>query len=748
MGFDALKELKMTLNQQTTYSKNGYFSAILHYAQVVLAAAFLLPILCLASPTTTDKTIEHATLKIFEKPSVMGDQLADLPIWPIFESAKLKGYVFQSIDFVDLRGFAGKPINMLIGIDQDGVFQGVQVLEQHEPMFNHDLPGAMQGFVNQYKTLKVTDKVVIHNNNKAPSRNELAAQGKPQTAHFDGISKATISLAVINKTVLSSALHVARIKLQAYKQQQVIIAKPNQYERMDWEQLLKNNLVKKWTITQERVERRIGLYLSEYQDANLDLSDPNADLNLYYGYLNTPMIGRNLLGEKGFEQLMAQLGPGEHAIGVLSEGFYNYLNNHRFDPETEADNIYLEQQNLRISLQAIDIAPPIATDRKVNAPGRSNLLVFKIPSHAGLVPNNPMTLILNMVLTLPNNKLIEARFKNDYSLPAQLFEAVDPANNIESKALWVEIWQSRITEIITLCLGLLLLTLAFVRQKNISKRVKGFHLFRWSFLFFTLFFIGFTAQGQLSVINIYTLLLELANGFSLEFFLLDPIIFILWVYTAISLILWGRGLFCGWLCPFGALQEMVAWLASKLKLRQLKIKPGTHKKLLSIKYLLLIALISAAFYSTNLAEKLAEVEPFKTTITFFFIQSWPFVVYALLLLALGLFIHKFYCRYICPLGAGLAIIGRLRRFEWLNRRSECGSPCQICRHKCGINAIDRQGAIDYNECIQCLECIVIINDDKQCAPAMVAAKRAANQNKISPVQFAMPASPNMRMKTD
>lgn len=90
-------------------------------------------------------------------------------------------------------------------------------------------------------------------------------------------------------------------------------------------------------------------------------------------------------------------------------------------------------------------------------------------------------------------------------------------------------------------------------------------------MFFTLFYIGFFAQGQLSVVNIYTLFLAIWDGFSLNVFLLDPIIFILWVYTFISLFIWGRGLFCGWLCPFGALQEMAAWLGEKLRLRQIKV---------------------------------------------------------------------------------------------------------------------------------------------------------------------------------
>ena len=50
-------------------------------------------------------------------------------------------------------------------------------------------------------------------------------------------------------------------------------------------------------------------------------------------------------------------------------------------------------------------------------------------------------------------------------------------------------------------------------------------------------------------------------------------------------------------------------------------------------------------------KQLAEVEPFKTSIVLKFAREWPFVVYALTLLAAGLFVERFFCRYMCPLGA-------------------------------------------------------------------------------------------------
>ena len=87
-------------------------------------------------------------------------------------------------------------------------------------------------------------------------------------------------------------------------------------------------------------------------------------------------------------------------------------------------------------------------------------------------------------------------------------------------------------------------------------------------------------------------------------------------------------------------------------------------------------------------------------------------------------IHKFYCRYVCPLGAGLAILGRLRLFSWLTRIDACGKPCQHCHNKCEIGAIKRSGAIDYDECIQCLECIVILNNEDQCVAQISARKKA------------------------
>jgi NosR/NirI family nitrous oxide reductase transcriptional regulator len=105
-------------------------------------------------------------------------------------------------------------------------------------------------------------------------------------------------------------------------------------------------------------------------------------------------------------------------------------------------------------------------------------------------------------------------------------------------------------------------------------------------------------------------------------------------------------------------------------------------------------------------------------------------VYALVLLAAGLFVERAFCRFLCPLGAAMAIGGRLRRFTPLKRqftplkrRAECGSPCQLCANRCPIQAIEPSGAINMDECFYCLDCQVLHNDASVCPPLVYEARR-------------------------
>ena len=62
-------------------------------------------------------------------------------------------------------------------------------------------------------------------------------------------------------------------------------------------------------------------------------------------------------------------------------------------------------------------------------------------------------------------------------------------------------------------------------------------------------------------------------------------------------------------------------------------------------------------------------------------------------------------------------------FDWLERRKECGNPCQKCARKCSMQAIHPDGRINKNECLFCMQCQVIMHDNFQCPPLIVKRKK-------------------------
>lgn len=239
----------------------------------------------------------------------------------------------------------------------------------------------------------------------------------------------------------------------------------------------------------------------------------------------------------------------------------------------------------------------------------------------------------------------------------------------------------------------------------------------------TLGFVGWFAQGQLSIVTVTGVMRALTEGQSLTFLLYDPFSLMLWGIALASVLIWGRGWFCGWMCPFGALQELTHALARRLRLPEFSMPERLDRVLRGLKYPALGGLVFAALTAPSLSDGLNEIEPFKTAITTYFIRDWFYVAWAVFWLIAGLFVFKAFCRYLCPLGAFFAIAGRLRLRDNIPRRDACGSPCQLCRVRCQYGAIKKSGEIRYDECFQCLDCVTIHDDEAQCVPLVLAAKR-------------------------
>jgi polyferredoxin len=231
------------------------------------------------------------------------------------------------------------------------------------------------------------------------------------------------------------------------------------------------------------------------------------------------------------------------------------------------------------------------------------------------------------------------------------------------------------------------------------------------------------------VINVLTFVKSLMRDFQWDTFLIDPMMFILWSFVAITLLLWGRGVYCGWLCPYGALQELTNKICQRLGIPQVEIPTLVHERLWAIKYMILLALFALSLQSMLDAVRYAEVEPFKTAINMRFHREWPFVLYAAAFVVISAFNSKFFCKYVCPLGAALTFPARFSIFEWLRRRKDCGRPCQVCAVECPSQAIRPTGEINSNECHYCLDCQVTYWNAYKCPPLVEKRKRLAKHGR-------------------
>ena len=288
---------------------------------------------------------------------------------------------------------------------------------------------------------------------------------------------------------------------------------------------------------------------------------------------------------------------------------------------------------------------------------------------------------------------------------------------------WQLIWAQNAVDIAVLALLLVVLTVILLLQDVLARRRRLHMAVHLGYLTAILGWLGWAKDAQLTSLNVLTYAQAAFGSLDWQLFLIDPLIFILSVYVALSLVLWGRGVFCGWLCPFGALQELSNKVARLARVRQINVPDVIQEKLWALKYVIFAVIAAIAVRSMDAAGTAAEIEPFKTAIVVGFDRSWPYVLYALILLALGLTIERFFCRYLCPLGGVLALLGRARLLNWLKRRPQCGNPCSICKTSCPVGAVRIDGAIDMNECFQCLDCQVDYYDHTVCPPLVARRKR-------------------------
>ena len=682
--------------------------------------------------------------EFFPEATKIGRLEGDVPSAAISSENNLLGYLFITKDITSSLGYSSQVFDIVVGLKLDGRLAGAKVIDHLEPiigMYTPDGELVMPLFTAQYKDLDIRLPIKI---------NLLRTEGP---GDLDGISSATVSAVLFNGAILRAARTLALYKGMRLSDEPVIDIVS--YEKALFDHLVSDGSVGRLTLTLDDL-KNIGLDKPEITNRTgvADIyrysaqfagntpvaaeqkevkrgykdTDRNLVIDLYVAPVITPTIGRNLLGDKWYDIFVAGRDPKETTLVVAGLGRYPLDG----EPHIASGNfkrmaIIQDKKRFQLSKENFRNLGFLHGEDK---PFFAEAGIYRIPPEAGIDPVKPWKFEL---LVESRDKAKNKYFYINYNMKEKYIIQPDGldviANNDEP--VWYAAWESQRINLSLLFLTLAILSFVLWKVDNIVKRDIVWKSFRYLFLIWVLIWLGFYAGGQITIISLLTWLTAPYHKTSWDVLLSDPLLVSLMLFVIVSFVLWGRGIFCGWLCPFGALQELLAKFAKFMRVKQIQISYRAHQVLWPIKYFLLFGLIGIAFYSTSSLNYATEIEPFKTAISMKFNREWYFVAYAIVLLFIGLFIERFFCRFLCPLGAVMAIGGKLRIFETLKRRKECGSPCKLCSNECPINAIKPSGEIIMDECFYCLDCQSLYYNEHKCPPLVKVRKK--NTRSVGPI---------------
>lgn len=180
-------------------------------------------------------------------------------------------------------------------------------------------------------------------------------------------------------------------------------------------------------------------------------------------------------------------------------------------------------------------------------------------------------------------------------------------------------------------------------------------------------------------------------------------------------IILGR-FFCGWICAFGALGDWLFEATNKIFKYKKRVPQNIDNVLKLVKYIVLF-LFFAFIWNMDLSEldaanpwisfgllaKVTQTPDLANAVNGFMAGTIILVI----IMVISIFVERFFCRYLCPLGALFTLISVLGITKISKPKSNCGS-CKLCTSKCsmGIN-LDKYDIVKSGECIQCYKCVSV-----------------------------------------
>ena len=623
------------------------------------------------------------------------------PVVEVWIDGAVAGYLFSTRDAVNATGYSGVAFDLVAGMTLEGEMVGATLLYHHEAIIGRGVPQEkLDEYIASIAGVTLTSFKAI----------------RP-----DYLSRASTSGRLMKRGLLNSAEMVFQGHVLGVPPVTEPTLDRGGFAPFSFEELIAGGSILNQAISNEGMlalfEKAGGR--GSRPDQAFEGGRDGVFFELFTTIVTPASIGANLFGDAKYRGFLEAEPEGGLTLWVAGNGAFSFASNSHFRSANDYlfDRLKIVQGGMEFRLNR-DMHRRLGVNRG-EALNHRNIMLFRFPAESGLDPLVPFDMVLMIAGTDGDGRPLVVDVPMTYQLPERHMLLPPPI----PLPMWVETWLEKRVDIAILGLLLIAVTIIFLLQDMLARHRRVYEFVRVGVLAFTLGWLGWYAGAQLSIVNILAYIQALFGNGSIEAFVLDPLIFILSIYVAMTLFVLGRGVFCGWLCPFGAFQELLNRIARLIRIPQITIPHIVQERLWVVKYLVAIFLIGAVFVSVEAAERYAEIEPFRTAITVKFARDWQFAVYAAGLLSIGLFVERAYCRILCPLGGTLAVLGRFHMFTWLKRRQACGTQCRICESECPIGAIEPSGKINMNECLQCMDCQAAYYDDHQCPPLIQRRKR-------------------------
>jgi transcriptional regulator of nitric oxide reductase len=326
-----------------------------------------------AEDGTLDRIMATELQQVFPDAQQVGPFEGTPPAAPIYRDGRVVGYAASTLAAVRTTGYSGKPLDVLFGINLDGVITGARLRQHTEPILVIGVSEAqLTAYVDGFRGISLKAEATPI---------ETSGLSFPPV-----VAGATVSSAVIRDGIIRAAKAVALSRGILGGDGEHGTLDRATFEPVAWKELLADGSI----VFRRFTESDIGAAADSAAIAQE--ADERLFIELYLALLLPPRIGENLLGPLPFNRLVADLKPADQAIMIAANGRYSFkgtgfVRTGRFD---------------RIQIVQAERTIPLITENYRNVeqlaidgtPEMREIGVFVIPAESGFDPLAPWRLDL------------------------------------------------------------------------------------------------------------------------------------------------------------------------------------------------------------------------------------------------------------------------------------------------------------------------------------------------------------------